>query len=286
MTTSFFRYVKPWLQHQPQFDEPANLHLANLYDYWSLFWGTDTKTTSDLPYWEHEVYDSSMSYIRLGLALHAIRLKLSSGNKNWRIEFEDFCKNSPVGSSSYAKKIIKAASVAIDLINQGFTKIPTCISQALPLAKFCSSLVTDAVSNTSPSSNSELSQKWQEVLDSAPDGRVTAAHVKAITDDELEEKPTTVKIKKFKQNLADEARDRGISQQQLIEEILAERYQERSDEQAESDECLEGRSDEQAESEEEYTSEQQAVLDDLDVVFERSVRSRSDIRSDRVSDSS
>ncbi|WP_293126867.1 hypothetical protein [Microcoleus sp. bin38.metabat.b11b12b14.051] len=283
MTTSFFRYVKPWLHHQPQFDEPDNLHLASLYDYWNLFWGADTKTTSDLPYWRYEVYDSSMSYIRLGLALHVIRLKLSSGNKNWRVVFEDFCKSSPVGSSSYAKKIIKAASVAIDLINDGFSKIPSCISQALPLAKFCSSLTTKVGDSVTPS-NSELSQKWQEVLDSAPDGRVTAAHVKAVTDDEPQEKPTTIKIKRFKQNLADEARERGISQQELIEEILAERYQERSDEQAAEDECLEGRSDELAEPEEEYTPEQEAMLDALDVVFEG--YGRSGIRSDRVSDSS
>ncbi|MEG4323649.1 MULTISPECIES: CopG family transcriptional regulator [unclassified Microcoleus] len=282
MTTSFFRYVKPWLQYQPQFDEPDNLHLVNLYDYWSLFWAADTKTTSDLPYWEYEIRDSSMSYIRQGLALHAIRLKLSSASKNWRVDFENFCKNSPVGSSSYAKKIIQAASVAIDLINQGFSKIPSCISQALPLAKFCSSLTTK-VGDITPS-DTELSQKWQEVLDSAPEGRITTAHVKAVTDDEPQEKPTTIKIKKFKQNLAEEARERGISQQQLIEEILAERYLERSDEQVESEDCLEGRSDEQVESEEEYTPEQQAVLDDLDVVFEGSVRSG--IRSDRVSDSS
>jgi len=284
MTTSFFRYVKPWLQHQPEFDKPSNLHLANLYDSWSLFWATDTKTTIDLPYWEHEVRDSSMSYVRLGLALHAIRLKLSSGNKNWRVEFENFCKNTPVGSASYAKKIIKAASVAIDLINQGFSKLPSCVSQALPLAKFSSSLATEtSASPLIDNSESELSQKWQEVLDSAPNGRVTVSHVKAVVDEVAEERPTTVKIKKFKKNLADEARERGISQQELIEEILAERYQGRSDEQAAEENCPVGRSDEQA-AEQEYTPCQNAILDDLDAVFKDS--GRSDIRSGRVSDSS
>ncbi|MCY7382518.1 MAG: hypothetical protein LH628_08060 [Microcoleus sp. CAN_BIN18] len=285
MTTSFFRYVKPWMQHQPEFNEPGNQHLANLYDSWSLFWGADTKTTSDLPYWEYEIRDSSMSYIRMGLALHTIRLKLSYDNKNWREAFENFCKNTPVGSSSYAKKIIKAASVAIDLINQGFSKLPSCISQALPLAKFCSSLATEtSASPLIDNSESELSQKWQAVLDSAPNGRVTVSHVKAVVDDvPADEKPATVKIQKFKQNLADEARERGVSQQQLIEEILAERYQERSDEQAAEEDCLVGRSDEQA-AEQEYTPVQNAILDDLDAVLENC--GRSDIRSDRVSDSS
>jgi len=283
MTTSFFRYVKPWMQHQPEFNEPGNQHLANLYDTWSLFWGADTKTTSDLPYWEYEVRDSALSYIRQGLALHAIRLKLSYGNKNWREAFENFCKNTPVGSSSYAKKIIKAAGVAIDLINQGFSKLPSCISQALPLAKFTSGLSSETVSNTTAASG-ELGQKWQEVLDSAPSGHVTVSHVKAVVDDvPADEKPATVKIQKFKQNLADEARERGISQQQLIEEILAERYQERSDEQAAEEYCAQGRSDEQA-AEQEYTPVQNAILDDLDAVLENC--GRSDIRSDRVSDSS
>ncbi len=184
--------------------------------------------------------------------------------------------------ASYAKKIIKAASVAIDLINQGFTKLPSCISQALPLAKFSSDLKSET-GDSQVTGGGELSQKWQEVLDSAPNGRVTVGHVKAVVEEEPEEKPATVKIKKFKKNLADEARERGISQQELIEEILAERYQERSDEQAAEEDCSVGRSDEQA-AEKEYTAEEVAILEDLDVVFERC--GRSDIRSDRVSDSS
>jgi len=74
--------------------------------------------------------------------------------------------------------------------------------------------------------------KWQEIISTAPNNRITAAHVQAVADGEESEKPMTIKIKKFKQNLADQARERGISQQELIEEILAERYYERSDEQA------------------------------------------------------
>jgi len=280
MTTSFFRYFKSWMHHQPEFDEPGNEHLANLYDFWSLFWGADTKTTSDLPYWEYEVRDSALSYVRQGLALHAIRLKLSYGNKNWREAFEDFCKNTPVGSSSYAKKIIKAAGVAIELINQGFSKLPSCISQALPLAKFTSGFSSETGSNTTAASG-ELAQKWQEVLDSAPSGRVTVGHVRAVVDDvPAEEKPATVKIKKFKQNFADEARERGISQQELIEEILAERYQERSDEQTAEEDCAQLRSDEQTVSVE-HTSVQQQVLVELDLFFASET-----VRSDRVSDSS
>ncbi|MEG4323656.1 MULTISPECIES: hypothetical protein [unclassified Microcoleus] len=279
MTTSFFRYVKPWLQHQPQFDEPANLHLASLYDYWHEFWHADTADKSDLPYWENCILSDSLAYVRQGLALHLVRLKLAVGNNNWRIDFDAFCKASPIGSAAYGRSIIKAASVTIELINQGFSRLPTCIAQALPLAKF----LGNSTDFGEPAGET-VAQKWEEVIRTAPANRITATHVQSVADGQEYEKPTTVKIKKFKQNLADEARDRGISQQQLIEEILAERYLERSDEQVESEDChcLEVSHDEEAK--EEYTAEQQAVLDDLDVVFKGSVRSG--IRSDRVSDSS
>ena len=277
---SFVNFVKPYLHHQPHFEEPGNKHFANIYNAWETFWNADTFSKLDIPYWECEVYDGSLAYVRTGLALHAIRLKLSYGNKNWKQEFEAFCKSSPIGSVAYARKIIQAAKTTIDLINLGFSKLPSCISQALPLAKFSPDRKTDLPDEIA---NESLGRKWQEVLDLAPEGRVTTAHVQEVVTGVEEDKPATVKIRKYKKNLAEEARARGISQQELLEEILAERYAPEPPEPPKEPE-----EPEEPEEPIEHAPEQLEILDECDrflgnvAAGEQSVRAigiRSDSRS-------
>lgn len=289
-TSSFLKLRKPWLQYQSEFEDSP--HLADLYNFWSLVWGSDTKDKSDLPYWEYEIRSSSLAYVRTGLSLHIIRSKLAFGNKKWRHLFEDFCKNSPIGSVGYANQIIKAAQVTLDLINRGFKILPSCIAQALPLAKFNSSLSKEH------DDNEELSQKWQEVIDSSG-GRITAAHVRAVVDDKEKENPLmSVKVgEKFRKAMAEEAKERGISIQEMLEEILAERYQERLDEDATND----LHEDEGSDCGEavKLTPETEEILNRLDVYFAtlKPCDSKADtnkdgspepspIRSDKVSDSS
>ena len=162
-----------------------------------------------------------------------------------------------------------------DLINLGFSKLPSCISQALPLAKFSPDRKTDLPDEIA---NQDLGRKWQEVLDLAPEGRVTTAHIQEVVTGVEEDKPATVKIKKYKKNLAEEARARGISQQELLEEILGERYA------AESPEPPEEPTQEPIE----HTPEQLETLDECEVFFAnvaaieqtaRAIGIRSDSRS-------
>jgi hypothetical protein len=246
MTTSFLRLRKPWLQYRQDFEDLP--YLADLYDFWSLVWAADTKEKSDLPYWEHEIKSNSLAYVRVGLSLQIVRSKLAYGNKKWRHLFEEFCRNSPAGSIGYANQIIKAAQITLDLINQGFKTLPSCVAQALPLARFSSSLGKA----NKQDSHKEISQKWQEVIDTAPNGQITAALVKTVVNGEPEEPKKAFKVgKHLKDALIQEARARGISTEEMLEEILAERYKEKS---------------ESARA----AAEQEEILDQLDAEFQQS----------------
>jgi hypothetical protein len=192
MTTSLIKFAKPWLEYRQEFENACNVHLDNLYEFWQEFWDARTADKSDIPYWKNCVFSDSLAYVRQGLALHVIRLKLSRSNKNWRIDFDAFCKASPIGSAAYARKIIKAALVAIELINQGFSQLPACAAQALPLAKFLGNSTDygEPVGET-------VAEKCQEIISTAPNNRITAAHVQAVADGQEYEKPVTIKISRF-----------------------------------------------------------------------------------------
>lgn len=90
----------------------------------------------------------------------------------------DFCDRYLGISLGYAKLLIKAAEVTIELAQCGFETLPQCASQAAVLIPFCK---VDEYGNCS------LAEKWQEVLDYAKhtQQRLTTNVVKAaITPEE------------------------------------------------------------------------------------------------------
>lgn len=90
----------------------------------------------------------------------------------------DFCDRYLGISLGYAKLLIKAAEVTINLAQAGFTTLPQCASQAAVLIPF---------NKVDQYGDSPLAEKWQEVLDYAKQRqeRITTNVVKAaITPEE------------------------------------------------------------------------------------------------------
>lgn len=81
--------------------------------------------------------------------------------------FEDYCRERWGMSRSYAHRTIEAAQVATNLLPIG-NVIPATESQARPLAALPADLQREV---------------WQQAVDTAPNGKVTAAHVQIVVNE-------------------------------------------------------------------------------------------------------
>ena len=79
--------------------------------------------------------------------------------------FEDYCQDKWHFGKSNAHELIAGAKVVKNLSGIPDTPLPTSASQVRPLAKL---------------EPEEQQQAWQEVVETAPDGKVTAAHVQQV----------------------------------------------------------------------------------------------------------
>lgn len=104
------------------------------------------------------------TFVDVGMALLAIRDRKLY--KQSHFTFEEYCKERWGMSRSYAHRTIEAAQVASNLLPIG--NIPATESQVRPLT------------NLEPEEQREV---WSKAVDTAPDGRVTAAHVQSIVDE-------------------------------------------------------------------------------------------------------
>lgn len=215
---------------------------------------------------------SFLDYVRQGIMMDAVR-RYRLYKRQYK-DFAEYCKLGLGRSHFYCQRIIQAAKVCLELIKSSFKVLPTSVAQALPLLKFAK---VDAAGNR------QLEDKWQGVLDSFKPDLITAAKIQETLDENPEDRAKQVRIGgKAYQLLQQKAASAGMAISKYLEMLIGG-TEPPDDEPPDEENCAQGRSDEQA-AEEEYTPEQVAVLDDLDVAFEDC--GRSDIRSDRVSDSS
>lgn len=112
------------------------------------------------------------SFIEVGTALLAIR-----DNRLYREAFptfEAYCQDKWGMTRQYAHYLIGAVEVTNDLSTNGLQILPTSERQARPLV------------NVDPDLRAEL---WQTAVDTAPNGKVTGAHVQQVVDEYRESKP-------------------------------------------------------------------------------------------------
>lgn len=114
---------------------------------------------------EHEatIRNGLKTFVDVGNALARIR-----DSKLYRGEFgtfEDYCRAKWDISDRHARHLWSAAEVVGELAGRNFTVLPTAESQARPLTKL---------------PREEWVPAWEEILGTAPAGKVTASHVEDV----------------------------------------------------------------------------------------------------------
>jgi len=106
-------------------------------------------------------------FFEVGAALLRVRdLRLYRGSY---ATFEDYCQARWGFSKTYANNLIAATSVRNNLTTIVVKTLPSNEAQTRPLAKL--------------KTPEQQQQAWQRAVETAPDGRVTAAHVAAVVRD-------------------------------------------------------------------------------------------------------
>lgn len=113
-------------------------------------------------------------FFEVGAALLRVRdLRLYRG---LYATFEDYCQARWGFSKTYANNLIAATSVRNNLTTIVVKTLPSNEAQTRPLAKL--------------KTPEQQQQAWQRAVETAPDGRVTAAHVAAVVRDMRRADPT------------------------------------------------------------------------------------------------
>jgi len=145
-----------------------------------------------------------LNYIKLGTQLYQVKYyQLYKGVYN---SFKDYCQQEIHYPVWRVNKIIKASKVAIQLIKYGFRIIPQNEAQARPLVKL---------------NETELYEKWQEVLDTYPFHSITAKKIKKIVYGEDFKEKGTIKLPiEVVQEIEIKAMENGVSVGELISKIF------------------------------------------------------------------
>ncbi len=158
---------------------------------------------------DNEIKNHLLSYVRVGLVAARVKLyKLYKRAKSSIKTFRDYCENHLGKSSWYVNRLIEAARVTLELAQSGFTVLPQCEAQARPLTKFF---------------GEELTAKWQEVTETIPANRMTAANVAAVIDGEPEPKNRQIKVdSEVWSELSEKAAAAGLSPTELLKQLVQE----------------------------------------------------------------
>ncbi|MEG4855487.1 hypothetical protein QUB10_31975 [Microcoleus sp. B5-D4] len=210
---------------------------------------------NDISILTQRIKRSFLDYVRQGIMLDAVRRYRLY--KRQYADFAEYCKLALGRSHFYCKKIIQAAQVCLRLIKAKFKVLPTSVSQALPLLKFA---------NVDKYGDSQLGDKWQTVIDGFPPENITVAKIQETLDENPEDRAKQVRIKgKAYKLLQEKAAAAGMSLSEYLEYLIGGELVSEDDLSDEQEDFSSVRSDEQTVVQ--YTSDQQAILSDLDLVF-------------------
>ena len=122
---------------------------------------------------EGHIWEGFFGYVKTGISLK----NMARYRRYEKVckSMKQYCQKFLHISEGYAKKIIEAADVWLELVDAGFKVLPNCVSQAIPLIKFN---VVDL------DGNHLLLDKWREVIDRAAGTgkRITSTLVKEVVD--------------------------------------------------------------------------------------------------------
>lgn len=172
------------------------LEYAQMLDYQGKYLDLDFALT--------EIKRNLLGFVRVGLC--AWKVQTMHLYKQSYAKFKDWCSEAVGLSYWQVKRFIEAARVVLDLARAGFERLPTCEAQARPLGKFF---------------GQELADKWQEVIEAMPPDRQSAIAIEAIVNPETNKPHESIKLKKeTAQRLRERALERGLSIDELLDELL------------------------------------------------------------------
>jgi hypothetical protein len=162
-----------------------------------------------------EIERQAMGYVFIGL-----RLKRIFRTKRYLQRFSsvtEFCQAVLGRTIAYAKRLIKAAEVTLNLVRAGFAQLPLCEAQARPLTKL------EAWPNALNSEESPLCQKWEEIIEAANNQPITAEFIRGIVGGDSGEKKKPIRVKRATfDKLLELANSRGFATVDELLEALAE----------------------------------------------------------------
>jgi len=188
-----------------------------------------------------EINRGFLDYVRQGIMLHTIRR--FRWYKDKFKDFKTYCEQGLGRQHFYCKQIIKAADVCLRLIKSGFKILPNCVAQATQLLKYAA---------VDKYGDSPLKSKWQEVVDTVPQARISAVTIAETIEENPEPALRQVRIKKNTYAiLAKKAAAAGLSFTEFLDRI-ADEYNPQDTEEPVI-----------------HTPEQVEILDQLDAEFQK-----------------
>jgi len=152
----------------------------------------------------NSIKSNRLSYIKLGIKLHQVRF-YQLYNSKYK-SFKDYCEQGIYYPLWRVNQVIEASAIAIKLIKLGFNIIPQNEAQARILIKL---------------NEQELSEKWQEVLDSYPAYKITANRIEKVVYGEIKRKNVELKLPlKIFREIESKALENGLSTSELIIKVF------------------------------------------------------------------
>ncbi len=158
---------------EAELGEGLQLAIDNLMDYKNnLDYDGHTFDRLEL---EQNLWDGFFGYVRVSLSLQNFA-RYKRYQKEQCRTFKQYCEKFLGISEGYAKKIMQATEVWVELVKAGFETLPNCYSQAMPLIKYNTGIDLEG--------NCQLWEQWQKCLDYAKAIKkpITSALVKKVVD--------------------------------------------------------------------------------------------------------
>ncbi|ELS04821.1 Ribbon-helix-helix protein, copG family [Xenococcus sp. PCC 7305] len=169
----------------------------------------EEELSSECPYityeWAtHEIKNHMINWVRVGLVAEKVRYY-----KLWQGKFaswQEYCQQALGKAKWQIHKTIEAARVTLYLARAGFETLPNCEAQASKLAK------------TAPE-DQDLIISWRKVLDAVPKHLISANAIGRTFGEEPKKQRLNVPTELY-EKLERKARDRGISVNELLGQLL------------------------------------------------------------------